>query len=165
MGKVRNKTIQPKQMKGDFAKKKSKIGRKVKRANVTEIKVKSKRINVPLQNQGVLEDGETGREAVDKVIRQLHHYSESTRLYALSRVKTLLQANLVIESFVTLVFPEVIELLFNVEKEPRTAVIEVLVLMFAKYPTDAFLPVINVAITYICSGLTNLHKVYFTLYR
>lgn len=55
--------------------------------------------------------------------------------------------------------PEVIELLFNDEKEPRNVVTEVVSLMLGKYPSDVFLPVISVAITYICSGLTHLHKV------
>lgn len=64
-----------------------------------------------------------------------------------------------IESFVTLVLPEVVELLFNDEKETRSVVTDVVSLMFTKYPPDAFLSVVSVTITYICSGLTNLHKV------
>lgn len=158
MTKVRAFSVKPKIQKGDFTKKKVKVGRKVKRANLTEIKVKSRRIVVPLQNQGA-EDGETGRETINRVIKQLHHYSEATRLNALHRVKDMLNTGSTIESFVTLVLPEVVELLFNEEKETRSVVTDVVSLMFTKYPADAFLSVISVTVTYICSGLTNLHKV------
>lgn len=158
MAKVRGRSVKPKIQKGDFSKKKTKVGRKVKRANVTEIKVKSRRIVVPLQNQGISEDGESNREAINRVIKQLHHYSESTRLNALNRVKDMLNTKISEESFVTLVLPEVIELLFNDEKETRSVVTEVISSMFAKFPSDAFLPVLSVTVTYICSGLTNLHK-------
>lgn len=158
MVKVRSRAVKPKVL-NDFSKKKGKIGRKVKRANVTEIKVKSRRIVVPTQNQGILEDGETGRDAINRVVKQLHHYSESTRLNALHRVKDMLNSGMVFDSFVTLVLPEVIELLFNDEKDPRSVVTDVVSLMLSKYPSDVFLPVISVTITYICSGLTHLHKV------
>lgn len=156
--KVRSRAVKPKTL-NDFAKKKVKVGRKVKRANVTEIKVKSRRIVVPLQNQGVLEDGESSRDAINRVIKQLHHYAESTRLNALNKVKDMLNSTVPFDSFVTLILPEVIELLFNDEKEPRNVVTEVVALMLGKYPGDVFLPVISVTITYICSGLTHLHKV------
>eukprot|EP00598_Pedospumella_elongata_P016312 CAMPEP_0184989504 /NCGR_PEP_ID=MMETSP1098-20130426/28766_1 /TAXON_ID=89044 /ORGANISM="Spumella elongata, Strain CCAP 955/1" /LENGTH=976 /DNA_ID=CAMNT_0027514525 /DNA_START=17 /DNA_END=2947 /DNA_ORIENTATION=- len=155
--KVRSRAVKPKTL-NDFAKKKVKVGRKVKRANVTEIKVKSRRIVVPLQNQGVLEDGESSRDAINRVIKQLHHYAESTRLNALNKVKDMLNSTVEFDSFVTLMLPEVVELLFNDEKEPRNVVTEVFSLMLGKYPSDVFLPVISVAITYICSGLTHLHK-------
>lgn len=158
MAKVRCRAVKPKIQKGDFSKKKVKVGRKVKRANVTEIKVKSRRIVVPLQNQGVSEDGESNRESINRLIKQLHHYSESTRLNALNRVKEMLHNKISEESFVTLVLPEVIELLFNDEKETRNVVTEVVILMMAKFPVDAFLPVISVTVTYLCSGLTNIHK-------
>ena len=163
--KVRSRAVKPKTL-NDFAKKKVKVGRKVKRANVTEIKVKSRRIVVPLQNQGVLEDGESSRDAINRVIKQLHHYAESTRLNALNKVKDMLNSTVEFDSFVTLMLPEVVELLFNDEKEPRNVVTEVFSLMLGKYPSDVFLPVISVAITYICSGLTHLHKVFphFLLY-
>jgi hypothetical protein len=158
MAKVRARAVKPKIQKGDFAKKKGKVGRKVKRANVTEIKVKSRRIVVPLQNQGVSDDGGSNKEAINRVIKQLHHYSESTRLNALNRVKDMLGNDVAEESFVTLVLPEVIELLFNEEKETRSVVVEVVSLTMSKFPAGAFLPVISVVVTYLCSGLTHIHK-------
>lgn len=80
--KVRSRAVKPKTL-NDFAKKKVKVGRKVKRANV-----------VPLQNQGVLEDGESSRDAINRVIKQLHHYAESTRLNALTKVKDMLASTI-----------------------------------------------------------------------
>ena len=162
MGKVRAKNVKAKEG-TDFAKKKVKVGRKVKRANITEIKVKSKFIHVPIQNQVSFNDIEDTRVAVSLLIKQLHHYSESTRTSALHKLKDILNTNsveLLESSFISLVLPEVIELIFNAEKDVRTVVIEVLSIMLSKYNSDDFLSVISVLITYICSGLTHLHKVY-----
>ena len=161
MGKVRAKNVKTKEG-SDFAKKKVKVGRKVKRANLTEIKVKSKHIHVPLQNQVSFADIEDVRVAVTLVIKQLHHYSESTRTSALHKLKDIVNTNpieLLESSFITLVLPEVIELIFNVEKDVRVLVVDVLSIMLVKYKSEDFLAVISVLITYICSGLTHLHKV------
>ena len=82
MTKIRAKNCKVK-LQGDFAKKKPKVGRKVKRANVTEISVKSKRIHIPLQNQVTIERTENEKEELSLIVKQLHHYGEHNRLSAL----------------------------------------------------------------------------------
>ncbi|KAJ1437177.1 hypothetical protein B484DRAFT_416676 [Ochromonadaceae sp. CCMP2298] len=157
MVKVRGGKVKAKVF-SDFSKTKSRVGRKVKRANVTEIKVKSKSINVPLQNIISPETRESHKEQVVQIVRQLHHYSENIRLAALARAKDLLHAGISAELFVSQVMPEVVELLFNAEKETRTAVLQALELMFSTFKASDFQSVTSVIVTYICSGLTNLHK-------
>lgn len=144
----------------DFAKKKVKVGRKVMRANVTEIRVKSKRINMPLQDQGIPEGSDGSHAAIALALKQLHHHSEATRQTALHKLKDMMSLSRnESSSFVTLVLPETVELLFDEEKDVRVAVNEVLSAMLAKYASEDFSSVISIVVTYICSGLTNLHKV------
>lgn len=144
----------------DFAKKKVKVGRKVMRANVTEIRVKSKRINMPVQDQGIPEGSDGSHAAITLALKQLHHHSEATRQAALHKLKDMMSLSRnESSSFVTLVLPETVELLFDEEKDVRVAVNEVLSAMFAKYASEDFSSVISIVVTYICSGLTNLHKV------
>ena len=154
--------------KSDFEKKKVKVGKKVKRANVTEIKVKSKKINVPLQNLEHGNEDITTRDGLNHLIGQLHHYSEPVRVGALGRLKDTLLASCTSQlsgkrrldhSLTTLLLPEVIELVFNEEKGTRIAVREAASTFFAAYDESAFISIAPVLVTYICSGLTNLHKV------
>ena len=161
MVKVRARDVKVK-VGSDFAKKKVKVGRKVLRANLTEIRVKSKLINMPTQSTGVSDDGsDNSQAAMTLALKQLHHHSETIRLTALQKLKDMLTSNAsqIESSFVTLVLPEVIELLFDQEKDVRVAVNEVVLMMLTKYASDDFLSVISIMVTYICSGLTHLHKV------
>lgn len=88
--------------KADFEKKKVKVGRKVKRANVTKITVKTKQIQMPVQTFSQTQKLQTDssgyvsftRSEINYLSRQLHHYSEPARIAALHRVKDILQAQL-----------------------------------------------------------------------
>src|SRR4051812_36173657 len=100
---------------GDFGKKKTKVGRKVKRENVTKIDVSSKRIYIPLQKEITAERSENDREALTLLLRQLQHYSQPNKISALAEIKDLLSKSASAETFIGLILPEIMELMFNDE--------------------------------------------------
>ena len=142
----------------DFKKKSAKVGKKVARSNVTEIKIQSKRINIPLQSAITAKAPADEQEALDKLLKQLHHYSAPSRVAALEELKALLGASRHGESYISLIFPKALELLFDDDYSARRALMALLGLLLTRFNSVAFASVISIAITYICSGLTSLNR-------
>jgi hypothetical protein len=161
MGKIRAKDVKPKgHGGGDFKKKSATVGRKVKRSNVTEIKVQSRRINMPQQlstSSLAKEDGEI--EDIKIVIRQLHHHNDHTRIGALEKMKRQLSDVDLARRQITLVLPEALELLFHEDRDTREALINLSSFLSETVSSEYFESIIAVMVTYLCSGLTNVHKV------
>jgi hypothetical protein len=155
---MRKKDSKPKKQ-GDFTKKKAKVGRKVKRGNVTEIKVASKRINIPLQNQITAKGPQDEQETLDMILKQLQHYSAASRRGALDDLKDFVSTSVHIESFIALMFAPSMEVLFDEDRDTRADLLSLLTSILNRFPSSVFQSVLGVTITYICSGLTSLHKV------
>lgn len=148
----------PKSIDLDFKKKKVKVGRKVKRANVTKIKVQSKNIHMPLQNvdKSILERDE--HVTLEKLKKHLSHHSPHARQSALIGIKVALKAALNAQSYTAIIFPPMMELLFDEEKSVRQTLLEVMSDLFSLFPTSTFTTINSILGTYLCSGLTNLVK-------
>lgn len=158
----------------DFKKKVAKVGRKVKKSNASDIHVQSKTIYLPTQN---LENNksETVKDKLQRISKQLHHYSSPHRLAALNELSDLisLYTNTEISngkdndddnasSFtnsISLILPESFELFFDEEEKIRLATVELLAKAMAKFSTATLMSVVPVAVTYVCSGLTHISKV------
>lgn len=145
----------------DFVKKKVKLGRKVKRANVTEIKVKSSRIILPNQSQMSSSLSEsTSKEAIQRALKQLHHYSESSAMSALNKVKEVISSGDNVETLLAMVVPEIMELIFKEDApDARKLANEILIQSLTKFKAECFAPIFSVMVTYMCSGLTHIHRV------
>ena len=159
MGKISAKDVKPKTQPGDFKKKKAKVGRKIKPANITKIKVQTKRIQIPLQAHITGERLENERDLLEKALKLLQHHSTPSRTAALEDIKSLLASCHNAESYVSLVFPPALELLFDEERDVRNALHALLSSLLARFSSSTFVAIAPIMITYICSGLTNLHKV------
>ena len=159
MGKVRAKDFKPKrQPDADFTKKKAKVGRKVKSSNTTTIKVQSKRIQVPLQSQTTDGKPENEKETLKTLLRSLQHHNGPMRTTALDELTELLRVSRHTESYICLVFPPALELLFDIERNTRKSLLILLSSLLTRYSSSSFLSIVPVVITYVCSGLTNLSK-------
>ena len=153
-----NKATAKRQPFSDFKKKTAKVGRKVKGGNVTKIEVTSKRIQIPLQSQITAVKPENEQENLALLLKTLQHYSGPARTSALEDLKELLAASPSTESYLSLIFPPALELLFDDERDTRKALISLLTDLLKRYPSNSFLSIVPVTITYICSGLTSLNK-------
>lgn len=153
-----NKTTAKKQPFSDFKKKTAKVGRKVKSSNVTKIEVTSKRIQIPLQSQITVTKPENEQENLSLLLKTLQHYNGPARTTALEDLKELLAVSLASESYISIIFPPALELLFDDERDTRKALISLLTTLLDRYPSHSFLSIVPVTITYICSGLTSLNK-------
>lgn len=143
---------------GDFTKKKVKVGRKVPRANESKIKVKAKKIHVPLQSTMVAEGNKDDREILTKIIKQLHHYSEPHRVQALQESKTFLASCAAPDSHIAQLFPEMMALLFKEDHETRDALVESIAYSMQRLKAESFVPVMSLLVSYLCSGLTHVNK-------
>jgi hypothetical protein len=121
-----NKASAKKQPYSDFKKKTAKVGRKVKGGNVTKIEVTSKRIQIPLQSQITATKPENEQENLELLLKTLQHYSGPARTTALEDLKDLLSTSPSTESYISLIFPSALELLFDDERETRKALIVLL---------------------------------------
>jgi flagellar motor switch protein FliG len=84
----------------DFRRKVIKVGRKIKKNNVTKISVTSKKLNVPLQANVTSVINTADENAVlESILKQLYHYSESNRTNALKAVGQFLAESKKPESF------------------------------------------------------------------
>ena len=156
MGKIRSKNLKPKTG-SDFKKTKAKVGRRIKSSTETKIVVQSK--DVVLRNQSI-ERQKTGseKETIERILKQFNHYSTSNRSIALSDFKKLMESSDNAESHIAMILPDAMALLHDIEQQPRKNCVEVLSIIFARFSTLRFQAVSPIIITYICSGLTNLHK-------
>jgi hypothetical protein len=89
----------------------------------------------------------------------LQHHSTPSRTAALEDLKSLLASCHNAESYVSLVFPPALELLFDEERDVRNALHALLSSLLTRFSSSSFVAIVPIMITYICSGLTNLHKV------
>jgi Rix1 complex component involved in 60S ribosome maturation len=153
-----NKASAKKQPYSDFKKKTAKVGRKVKGGNVTKIEVTSKRIQIPLQSQITATKPENEQENLGLLLKTLQHYSGPARTTALEDLKDLLSTSPSTESYISLIFPSALELLFDDERETRKALIVLLKSLLSRFPSQSFVSIVPVTITYVCSGLTSLNK-------
>lgn len=157
MGGLRAKDSKPKKV-NDFKKVKTKVGKKVNRGPVTVIKVKSKKIIMSVQKSLQEKSGDEISQ-ITLMTRQFHHHSASNRLIALTGVKDLLENSDNAESYIALVLPAAMELLFDEEKDTRKALLVFVDSLTKKYSKAAFESIASVISTYCCSGLTSLKKV------
>lgn len=141
----------------DFKRKRTKVGRKVKKNNVTTIKVQSKRINIPLQSN--LDGSHSQKDVFARILRQFSHHSSQTRVAALEDLKSFLKSVAHPESYIALFFPSAMELLFDDERETRKALLVILSSVLGRFSSRCFASISSLIITYLCSGLTSLHKV------
>jgi hypothetical protein len=153
-----NKSTTKRQPFSDFKKKTAKVGRKVKSSNVTKIEVASKRIQIPLQSQITAQKPENEQENLGILLKTLQHYNGPARTSALEDLKELLAVSLSTESYISLIFPSALELLFDDERDTRKALLNLLTALLTAYPSRSFRSIVPVSITYICSGLTSLNK-------
>ena len=85
----------------DFKRKVVKVGRKVKRANVTKINVESKKLNVPLQtniSKTLAREDENG--ILDSYFKQLNHYNQSNRVISLKSIGKFILENKTPDSYI-----------------------------------------------------------------
>lgn len=142
----------------DFKRKTAKVGKKVARSNVTEIKIASKRISLALQSNITARAPGDEREVLQKLLKQLHHYSASSRVVALEELRALAASSNNSESYISLIVPQAMELLFDDDYAARKALIALLQVLLLRFKSASFTSIASIAITYICSGLTSLNK-------
>lgn len=143
---------------GDFSKKRRKVGKVVQRSNVTNIKVKSKKIHIPLQNEVTSKNKLNDKENLDRILRNIHHYSSGVKISALEELKQFLSASSFVESFIALIVPSLMELLYDENMDTRKSLKFAILLILKSTQSTSLASIASVAITYICSGLTSLHK-------
>lgn len=142
----------------DFHKKKAKVGKKVQRSNVvTSISLKSKRIVMPT---GLAPNSRptNENEMIDKIIKQLQHYSGISRATAIEELKKLMETSSNNENITTMILPHALELIFDDDVNTRKSCVSLISEMLKKFNSTIFASIIPVLITYICSGLTSLNK-------
>eukprot|EP00605_Chrysophyceae_sp_TOSAG23-4_P001417 GSChrysophyteH1.ASY1.ANO1.1543.1 assembled CDS len=140
----------------DFKRKTAKVGRKVKRANVTEIKIAAKHIHIPLQASMGLVSKHDERSTLTKLYKQLQHYSAPTRLQALNAIAKIVATSEHTESYISILVPKSLELLFDNDADTRKALLILMSDIIRRHQTGAFASTFSVVVTYICSGLTSL---------
>lgn len=148
-------------LKKDFVKKKVKLGKKLAKKNETKIKLRTKKIHLPHQNSILQDESNTDdMETATKLLRQLQHYSEHHRVQALIGIKVFLTAsNRQSDRFITMVYPEMFELLFKDDHETRDSLVETISYTTHHLKAESFESVMSVLVTYLCSGLTHINKV------
>ena len=91
-------------------------------------------------------------------MKELHHYNASNRLRALSEFSHLFANQSDAESWISIIIPEIIEHLLDIEREPRVAVVEIFRVVIQRFKIDALRFIAPVVVSYISSGLSNIHK-------
>lgn len=162
----------------DFKRKKVKVGRKVKRENVTKISLSAKKVHVPLQQLDASRSLESEDARVSQISKQLHHFSSTNRVGALHELRQIFGRGLYTVKHIgnnflafytmlihlAIVLPSAMELLFDVEKDTRQALKDLVAYLVQYFDTPSFMSIRNIIVTYCCSGLTHLDKVIIRLY-
>jgi hypothetical protein len=161
MGAIRTKNVKARGKAGnhvkDFKKKKGKVGKKVLRSTVTKIDVSSKRIHLPLQSLLTSHNASDEKDLLDRITRQLQHYNGPLRTNALEDLKQLMINSTNAEKYIAMIVPQVIELLFDEDRDCRKACVTLMSALLSHHPSQSFTAVASIMITYICSGLTSIH--------
>ncbi len=142
----------------DFKRKTAKVGKKVNRDNVTKIVVATKHIHIPLQNAMLDQAPGDERSNLEKLYKQLKHYSAPARLQAMQQLTQLVSNSKHTESYISILVPKALELLFDEDGDTRKALLTLMTEVVPKYSSDSFASIISIAVTYICSGLTSLNR-------
>lgn len=158
MGKVLPKKA--KKSHKDFEKKKVKVGKKLQRGNLTKVNLKTRKINLPSQSL-ILEDQDNSNEAevFAHIIKELHHYNDSHRIQAMQDAKNFLSTSKNPKSYLTLLYPEMLELLFKDEELIRDSLLEALTSLIHKYGIEPIYSILDVVMSFINSGISNVDKV------
>lgn len=141
----------------DFKRKTAKVGRKVSRGNVTKIVVATKHIHIPVQSAMEIQAPADERATMDKLYKQLKHYSAPIRLQSLVQLTAVVAASKYGETYISMLVPKALELLFDEDGDTRGALLALMTEVVPKYRSSAFASIISVAVTYLCSGLTSLN--------
>ena len=149
----------PLKKKGDFEKKKIKVGKTIKKANVTKITMQSKKINIPTQSHITTNTQESEKDTIDKLLRQFHHYNSSMKVNALEECKNFLANMKDISPYIAIIVPTAMELLYDEDQNCREALLSFMNFVLKSCKSISFQSIISVIITYTCSGLTSLGKV------
>lgn len=142
----------------DFKKTKLKVGKTIKRSNVTKFSLTSKRINVPVQNTITAKDITTHKEVLDKISRKLNHFSSNVKIAAFDECSSFFRTAKDPGNHIPLILPSVLEILYDEDKESRNALLNFMNLLIKLCETSSFQAITPTLVTYICSGLTSLHK-------
>ena len=143
----------------DFKKKTAKVGKQIKRENVTKISVKSKVIYVPNQS----DEKFTGsiQAVLDKQVQFLHHHAPKTREFAVQKLIDMISKSQVDESLVPILINAVVGLLHDETSEVRAVVLKLFIAICIEFPNKSiFAGSVNLVATYACSSLTSLQKVF-----
>lgn len=143
----------------DFKRKVVKVGRKIKKNNVTTITVQSKRIQIPLQTQISGRRLEDEKDRLNYITRQLSHFSGPTRKAAIDDLKQFLSDSPNAESYIAMIVPASMELLYDEERDTRRALLSMFAWLMGRFPARSFESISSLIVTYLCSGLTSLLKV------
>jgi len=141
----------------DFKRKTAKVGRKVSRGNVTKIVVATKHIHIPVQSAMSMQAPADERATLDKLYKQLKHYSAPVRLQSMLQLTQVVASSRHTESYISMLVPKALELLFDEDGDTRKALLALMVEVVPKYRSEAFASIVSVAVTYLCSGLTSLN--------
>ena len=157
MTKVRAKNLKAK-IQPDFKRKTARVGKKVVKSNVTVIKVQAKHIHVPVQNQMMAKKAGSEQELVEKILKQLSHHSSSARTSSLEELRSFVAVATNAQSYMSIICPQVLELLFDEEKDVRKALLSFMSYVMSSFPSSAFVAVVPIMVSYLCGGLTSLLK-------
>ena len=140
----------------DFQRKKVKVGKTVKRSNVTEIKVKARRIDMPTLDIGSL-SSLGPRELLSRLLNQLSHHASHTRTHAILYLKDFFSDIQISSSYVTMALPSILEVLFDSSSEVRKSLLILLSVILHSFESEILRSITDIIVTYMCSGLTSLN--------
>ena len=140
----------------DFQRKKVKVGKTVKRSNVTEIKVKARRIDMPTLDIGSL-SSLGPRELLSRLLKQLSHHASHTRTHAILYLKDFFSDIQISSSYVTMALPSILEVLFDSSSEVRKSLLILLSVILHSFESEILRSITDIIVTYMCSGLTSLN--------
>lgn len=142
----------------DFTKKKVKVGKTTSKGANNRIQLSSKRVIMP--HQGVLTQESTPDEDanISSIVKHFHHHSIPARSQALMDLRKILYSSEQVDKHAAMVFPHVFELVYAEDVETRESLIEFINAIFPISKSQSLVSIISIIVTYICGGLTSLHK-------
>lgn len=142
----------------DFTKKKAKVGKKVKRANVTKIDVKAKKI---VLSTNTADPATSSAQAkFQKMLLQLRNSSENTRIEGLKAMEEYVRRGEDgMEKFMSLAIADIFEQLLNVEPKPRRAACDLLEALTRSRAGQSLASMMQLIVPFLCSGMSSVHKV------
>lgn len=146
----------------DFKKKTHKVGKKVAPTNQTKIKLKTKKIWLPNQNIKSSEsENRNEKEELLSLVKQLKGQSDNSRISALQKISAVFLAPdgsvLALETF-PLIFPAMMELLFDDEREIREQLVSAVSSLLMVLPSSVFSAVTQLFASTVRSALNHYNK-------